>query len=64
MKHGRTVNVKFLSGLLASLVVLGLAVYSVHAIQTHRNAGVFLHYAERAEEEHRYDEAARRSRRA
>ncbi|TMQ35259.1 MAG: tetratricopeptide repeat protein [Planctomycetota bacterium] len=59
MKHGRTVNVKFLSGLLASLMVLGLAVYSVHAIQTHRNAGVFLHYAERAEEEHRYDEAAR-----
>src|SRR5262249_16324272 len=59
MNHARTVNSWFLTGLAISLLVLGVAVYSVHAFQIKRNAGVFKRQAEQAEQEHRYDEASR-----
>ena len=55
----RTLNVRFLAGLVASLMVLAVGVVSVHAYQVRRNAGLLKRQAEQATDEKRFDEAVK-----
>jgi tetratricopeptide (TPR) repeat protein len=55
----RTINTRFLAILVGSVVVLTLAVFGVHALQSNRIAGGLRRQAERAEEQGQADVAAR-----
>jgi cellulose synthase operon protein C len=59
MEPIRTLNVRFLAWLVASLMLLAGGVFSVHAFQVRRNSGVLKQQAEQAEAEKRFDDAAR-----
>jgi len=58
-RRSRTINLKFVAWLVASLVVLTVGVISVHGVQIWRNAGIFKRQAEQAEEASHFEEAAR-----
>ena len=49
MEPIRTLNVRFLAWLVASLMLLAGGVFSVHAFQVRRNSGVLKQQAEQAE---------------
>jgi cellulose synthase operon protein C len=59
MEPIRTLNVRFLAWLVASLMLLAGGVFSVHAFQVRRNSGVLKQQAELAEAEKRFDDAAK-----
>jgi tetratricopeptide (TPR) repeat protein len=54
----RTVNLKFLAGLLGAAVAFGTSVHFLHGYQLKRNAGALLERANRAEREGRPDQAS------
>jgi tetratricopeptide (TPR) repeat protein len=59
----RKLNVKLFGCLLASVLVLGIAVHFIHAFQVRRNAGALLERADKAEKDGHLPEAAQYLRR-